>query len=130
MAVQVDHRPEPYHAAGSLAPFLPTMKVKSHFSTQSTNDCGVFSSACLLGTKIAYKNHGDGTMFMKFIPLADIAAPDSAATYGWESVALALLLALGLVGGLILTQVLYRWLIRHMTRSGSDADRSNGPQEC
>ena len=70
-------------------------------------------------------------MFMKLIPLADIAAADtSAATYGWESVGLALLLALALVGGLILTQVLYRWLIRHMTRSGSEADQSNGPQEC
>jgi NhaP-type Na+/H+ or K+/H+ antiporter len=73
-------------------------------------------------------------MFMKFIPLADIAAHDTATTYGWESVGLALLLALGLVGGLALTQVLYRWLIRHMTRSGSEpeseVDRSNGPQEC
>jgi len=70
-------------------------------------------------------------MFMKLIPLADVAAAESsAATYGWESVGLALLLALGLVGGLILTQVLYRWLTRHMTRSGSEAERSNGPLEC
>ena len=70
-------------------------------------------------------------MFMKFIPLADLTTTDtSAATYGWDSVGLALLLALGLVGGLVLTQVLYRWLIRLMTRSGSEADQSNGPQEC
>ena len=70
-------------------------------------------------------------MFMKFLPLADIAAADStAANYGWESVGLALLLALGLVGGLILTQVLNRWLIRHMTRSGVEADETNGSQEC
>ena len=69
-------------------------------------------------------------MFMKFLPLAEITAADSGNTYGWESVGLALLLALALVGGLVLTQVLNRWLIRHMTRSGSEADQSNGPQEC
>jgi hypothetical protein len=72
-------------------------------------------------------------MFMKFIPLADIAAADSGNTYGWESVGLALLLALGLVGGLVLTQVLNRWLIRHMTRSSPGAkpeENPNGPQEC
>jgi hypothetical protein len=80
--------------------------------------------------KIAYKYRGDGTMFMKFIPLADIAAADTASSYGWESVALAVLMALGLVGGLILTQVLNRWLVRYMTRSGAEADETNGPQEC
>jgi hypothetical protein len=107
------------------------MKTKSHFTAESPGDWGVFSSACRVGMKIAYKNRGDGIMFMKFIPLADIAVADSStATYGWESVVLALLLALGLVGGLVLTQVLYRWFIRHMTGSGSEADQSNGPQEC
>ena len=72
-------------------------------------------------------------MFLKFLPLAEIAATDSAtvkAQYGWESVGLALLLALGLVGGLVLTQALNRWLIRQMTSSGSEPDETNGPQEC
>lgn len=70
-------------------------------------------------------------MFVKFVPLAEIAAADSVtATYGWESVGLALLLALGLVGGLVLTQVLHRWLVRQITRSGSEPDETNGPQEC
>jgi hypothetical protein len=69
-------------------------------------------------------------MFMKFLPLADITAADTATTYGWESVGLALLLALGLVGGLVLTQVLNRWLVRYMTRSGAEPDETNGPQEC
>lgn len=69
-------------------------------------------------------------MFVKFLPLADITAADSVTSYGWESVGLALLLALGLVGGLILTQILNRWLVRHMTRSGAEPDETNGPQEC
>lgn len=69
-------------------------------------------------------------MLMKFLPLAEITAADSGSTYGWESVGLALLLALGLIGGLVLTQVLYRWLIRHMTRSSVEPEESNGPQEC
>jgi len=69
-------------------------------------------------------------MFMKFLPLADIAAGSATTGYGWESVGLALLLALGLVGGLILTQVLNRWLVRYMTRSGAETDETNGPQEC
>ena len=56
--------------------------------------------------------------------------PSVTAKYGWESVGVALLLALGLVGGLILVQVLNRWLIRQMTRSGSEPEESNGPQEC
>lgn len=72
-------------------------------------------------------------MFLKFLPLAEIAAADSVTVktqYGWESVGLAVLLALGLVGGLVLTQALNRWLIRQMTCSGSEPDETNGPQEC
>jgi hypothetical protein len=106
------------------------MKIKSHFSAKSPTTRNVFSGACLLGMKIAYKNRGDGVMLMKFLPLAEITAADSGSTYGWESVGLALLLALGLVGGLILTQVLNRWLVRHMTRSGAEPEETNGPQEC
>ncbi len=70
-------------------------------------------------------------MLFNFVPLAEVAAADSATpTYGWESVGLALLLALGLIGGLVLTQALHRWLVRQMTRSGSEPGESNGPQEC
>ena len=72
-------------------------------------------------------------MFLKFLPLAEIAAADSVTVntqYGWESVGLALLLALGLVGGVVLTQALNRWLTRQITRSGSESEETNGPQEC
>ena len=72
-------------------------------------------------------------MFVKFLPLAEITAADSVtlkAQYGWESVGLALLLALGLVGGLVLTQALNRWLIRQMTSPSSEPEETNGPQEC
>jgi hypothetical protein len=95
------------------------------------------------GMKLACQKVGVDTMSLKFLPLAEIAATDSVGAqpqYGWESVGLALLLALGLVGGLMLTQVLYRWLVRQITRSGSDPEHrklrgtssleTNGSQEC
>ncbi len=65
-------------------------------------------------------------MFLKFLPLAKITAADSVTAktqYGWESVGLALLLVLGLIGGLMLTQAINRWLIRQMTRSGTEPER-------